>query len=116
MKNITIDGVEYAPKFEKHERDSMIYAIIRCRDAGVHAGFVKHRDGAEVTLVDSRRLWRWWGETLSGLALNGSFAPEKCKYAPEIPEITLLGVCEIIPCSVSGMTSVREDVGVWKNE
>ena len=76
-QTVVIGGVKYAPATELPESNKP-YCIIRCHDAGVHAGFLEHRDGREVTLTHSRRLWRWWGETLSGLAINGSFAPEKC--------------------------------------
>lgn len=115
---IVINGVTYVKQTEQTapEVDGMRYCIIRCSGAGVHSGFVKERKGEEVTLVNSRRLWRWWGKTLSGLATEGSFAPEKCKYANEIPEITLLGACEVIPCTEAGIKSIREDVGEWVND
>ena len=119
-KTIKIDNVEYVRKDDLARLadpvDGLRYCIVRCSAAGVHAGFVKERNGQEVTLLRSRRLWRWWGKTLSGLATEGSFAPEKCKYANEIPEITVLDACEIIPCSDAGMRSIREDVGEWVNE
>lgn len=98
------------------EENGMKYCIIRGHYAGCHAGFVKERNGDEVTLVKTRRLWRWWGKTLSGLALEGTFAPEKCKFSDEIPENIILGVCEIIPCTEAAMKSIRESVGPWVNE
>ena len=115
---ITVNGVEYVRKTATVAEpvDGLRYCIIRCSGAGVHAGFVRRRDGEEVELLNSRRLWRWYGKTLSGLAIEGSFAPDQCKYADEIPEITLLGACEIIPCSDAGIKSIREDVGPWVNE
>ncbi len=116
---IVVNGVTYIKQSAQVAEpvDGMRYCIIRCSGAGVHAGFVKSRAGKdEVELLKSRRLWRWWGKTLSGLATEGSFAPEKCKYADELPEITLLGVCEIIPCTDVAIKSIREDVGEWKND
>ena len=117
--SIMIDGVEYvradlAPA--QHRTEDMRYCIVRCHDAGVHAGFVGERNGREVELFETRRLWRWWGKTLSGLATEGTFAPEKCKFSDEIPRIVVLDACEIIPCSAKAMRSIREDVGPWKNE
>lgn len=117
--SVIIDGVEYVKKSEQlsENTDGLRYCIIRCYRAGVHAGFVsKHTGGTEVTLLKTRRLWRWYGKTLSGLAKDGSFAPEKCKFSDEIPEITVLDACEIIPCTEAGMKSIREDVGPWVNE
>ena len=33
------------------------YVLIRCRDAGVHAGILVDWEGREVQLKESRRLW-----------------------------------------------------------
>jgi len=95
--------------------DGMRYCIIRCRNAGVHAGYVKHHSGQEVTLLKSRRLWRWHGRTLSGLAIEGTTNESHCKYAPEVPEITVLDACEIIPCTDQGKKSIIQ-IKEWENE
>jgi len=119
METIELNGKTYILKSDQQLAactDGMRYCIVRCSGAGIHAGFVKNRDANTVTLIQSRRLWKWWGKTLSGLATEGSFAPEKCKYANEIPEIILNGWCEIIPCTDAGMKSIREDVGDWIND
>ena len=118
LNKITVNGEDYikATAAVADPVDGLRYCIIRCSGAGVHAGFVKHRDGDEVTLINARRLWRYYGKTLSGLAIEGSFNSEQCKYGDEIPEITVLGACEIIPCSEAGIKSIREDVGPWVNE
>jgi len=93
----------------------MRYCIIRCRDAGVHAGYVAHHSGREVTLLKSRRLWKWHGKTLSGLAQEGTTNADECKYANEIPEIMVLDACEIIPCSEAGKASIGM-IPDWENE
>lgn len=120
MKNeIMIDGIEYVRKDSVPEMasvDGLEYCIVRCHDAGVHAGFVRKHEGREVHLEKTRRLWRWWGKTLSGLAKDGTFAPEKCKFSDEIESIVVLDACEIIPCSAAAMKSLREDVGPWTND
>ena len=120
VETVEINGKTYVRKSEIQESvtntDGFKYCIIRCKDAGVHAGFVEGYIGREVTLLNSRRLWSWWGKTLSGLAIEGSFAPEKCKYSDELPRIILLEACEIIECSPKGVKSIREDVGPWKDE
>lgn len=116
MKTLTINGVEYVEKQKMSELGGQRFVIVRCKDAGVHAGYlVKHKD-REVHLKYARRLWRWWGKTLSGLATEGSFAPEKCKYANPVSEIILLDACEIIPCTEEGRRSILEDVSEWVNE
>lgn len=93
------------------------YCIIRCRNAGVHAGVLIEHDRANnvVRLRDSRRLWRWFGRTLSGLALEGTPDKSKCKFGPEISDIYLLDPCEIIPCTEDAESSLR-GVEDWVNE
>lgn len=117
MKTLTIDGVEYVltPKCDKAEKDGIKYCIVRCRDAGVHSGFVVRREGREVELTQSRRLWRWHGRTLSGVALEGPDDKTKCKLGPVLPSITLLDACEIIPCTTLAMELI-ESVEDWVND
>lgn len=46
--------------------------IVRTYSAGAHFGYLIARDGKEVTLERSRRLWRWFGAwTLSEIATAG---------------------------------------------
>ena len=117
MDTVNFNGEEYVKaSIAAKPIEGLRYCIIRCSGAGVHAGFITRKEGNEVDLVKSRRLWRWYGKTLSGLAIDGSFAPDQCKYADEIPEITLRDWCEIIPCSETGIKSIREDVGPWVND
>lgn len=118
MKSITVDGVEYVPADSAlctPDVSGLRYCIVRCRDAGVHAGYVKSTSGREVVLLKSRRLWRWHAKTLSGLATEGTTNASRCKYANEVPEITLLDACEIIPCTGAGRNSVT-GMPEWKNE
>jgi len=84
------------------------YVIVRCRDAGVHAGILVDYEGREVVLKESRRLWYWKtkkGHSLSGVALNG--IAEESKIAGELPEIILGDACEIIPATKESERSIR---------
>jgi hypothetical protein len=118
-KTIMIDDQKYVRESDigtlAEPVEGLRYCIVRCRDAGVHAGFVKERNGREVTLLKTRRLWKWHGKTLSGLANEGTTNSSYCKYSNEIPEITVLDACEIIPCSDKGMKSIQ-NVKEWTNE
>lgn len=86
--------------------------IIRCYASGVHYGTVAAHDGRQVTLTNSRRLWRWHtggkhnGVSLSGVALNGIDAA-KSTVEPALPEITLLDALEIIPASDKASKSIE---------
>jgi hypothetical protein len=76
------------------------YVIVRCRDAGVHAGILKSREGRACELSESRRLWRWWaakGAFLSGVATDG-INPAKSNIGAPV-DILLTENCEIIACT-----------------
>jgi hypothetical protein len=107
---IVIDDVRYVREDSVNKlsasKEGLRYAIIRCRDAGVHAGWVSSVKERTVVLLDSRRLWKWHGKTLSGLATEGTTNKERCKYANTVPEIVLLDACEVIYCTNAGMNSI----------
>lgn len=88
--------------------------IVRADRAGVFFGKIKERNGDEVTMADVRRLWYWDGAaSLSQLATEGVKAPENCKFTVYVPEMTILGVIEIIPCTTMAEDSIKE-VKEWK--
>jgi hypothetical protein len=87
------------------------YVIVRCRDAGVHAGVLESYEGRACVLTDSRRLWYWKvkkesGDFLSGIALHGVHQDSKLGEAVE--RIHLTEDCEIILCSPASEKSIRE--------
>ena len=87
------------------------YVIVRCKDAGVHSGYLISRKGREVKLAKARRLWRWWSNfTLSELAVSGIKVGKgsECRFSCEVDEIELLDACEIITCAPSAMDNIRE--------
>ena len=90
------------------------HVIIRSAQAGVFAGTLAKKEGNEVTLTDARRLWYWEGAaSLSQLAMEGVKSPKACKFAMPLPEITVLGVIEIIPTTEAARKNIDE-VPVWK--
>ena len=90
------------------------YQIIRTDRAGVFAGTVADRNGSEATLTNVRRLWRWDGAaSLSQLAVDGTSKPGQCKFSVVVPEMMVLGVIEIIPCTEKAEASIK-GVKEWK--
>jgi len=88
--------------------------IISADRAGVFFGELKEKDGSEVTLVNARRLWYWDGAcSISQLAVDGTNKPNSCQFTVVVPEMVILGVIEIIPCSDVATKSI-EGVPVWK--
>jgi Ser-tRNA(Ala) deacylase AlaX len=110
---ISIDGVDYIKAPAKVDGNRV---IVRTEMAGVHYGTIGSHEGQECTLTDSRRLWYWKGAaSLSQLALEGTKNPSDCKFTVRVPEITLLGVIEIIPCTPEAVKSI-EAVEEWRND
>ena len=90
------------------------FYIIRCKDAGVFFGHVKERNGSEAVLTDVRRIWYWNGAaSLSQMAMEGVSQPKMCKFSMTVPEMTVLGVIELIPCTEAAVESIR-GVAVWR--
>ena len=114
-KSIVIDGVEYVPKSTLATReDGLDYVIIRADRAGVFAGYLAKREHDEVLLKDARRIWYWVGAaSLSQLALDGTSNPSGCKFPAAVPEITVLGVIEVIPVTEKAKASIAS-VKEWK--
>jgi len=85
------------------------YVIVRCRDAGVHAGVLISHSGRECLLQDARRLWYWKpaskGAFLSGVALYGLDTASK---VGEPVTILLTENCEIILCTQDAEFSIRQ--------
>ena len=84
------------------------YVIVRCRDAGVHAGILKSYNGREAVLSESRRLWYWKPANnqkyLSGCATAGLHADSKVGAAISLTVLT--ETCEIIACTKESQVSI----------
>ena len=90
------------------------YYIVRADRAGVFFGHIKNRNGSEVTMTEVRRIWHWDGAaSLSQLATEGVTKPRNCQFAVVVPEMTILGVIEFIPCSDDAVSCIK-GVPVWK--
>ena len=118
LNEIEINGEVYVKKgLEKRlaeKIDGMKYVIVRTYSAGVHAGYLKSRQGKDVSLVNSRRVWYWDGAcSISQLAVDGSKKPENCKISCVVPEITLTEAIEIIPCTESSVKFFKE-AAIWQ--
>ena len=117
VQEIQINGITYVPKNNQSEPaeklDGMPYVIVRTYSAGVFAGYLKSRNGKEVTLLQARRLWAWYGAaSLSQLAMEGVKKPNDCKFPIEVPTIDLTEAIEITPCAEKCKKSIAS-VPVW---
>ena len=91
-------------------KKTAMYVIVRCTQAGVHAGEFVKQEGTHVTLKNARRLWKWFSRfSLTDLATEG---PRQDKisenwYSMPAKEIKLLDACEIITCTAEGEKGIR---------
>ena len=88
--------------------------IVRADRAGVFFGELKSKNGNEVEMKNVRGLWYWEGAcSLSQLAVDGTSEPDNCKFTVVVPEMTILDIIEIIPCTQKAIESI-EGVKEWK--
>lgn len=75
------------------------YVLVRAYGAGVHVGVLSARNGKEVRLTDTRRIWRWFGaNTISEISLRG-LDTSKSRLSESVASNTLTDVIEVIPCT-----------------
>jgi hypothetical protein len=114
VNEIEVNGETYVKKSAQLEKPKGDYVVVRTYSAGVHAGYLKSREGKEVVLTNTRRLWYWDGAaTLSQVAGEGIQEPDNCKFPAAIAEILLLEAIEIIPCTEKAK-QIIEGVKEWK--
>lgn len=86
------------------------FVIVRCHDAGVHAGYLKSYAGRACVLADSRRLWYWKpaekASFLSGVAAHGLHSDSK--VGEPISVLHLTENCEIMACTEKAERSIKE--------
>ena len=120
LETIKLNNIEYVRKDQLEAKkaesvDGMEYVIIRTYSAGVHAGYLKRREGKEVELLKARRFYQWYGSaTLSQFAQSGTSQPSKCKFPEEVDKIILTEAIEVISVTESAKKTIDE-VPVWKN-
>ena len=119
IQKLVIDGKTYVPKESVNQtaekRDGMPYVMIRTYSAGVHCGYLKRREGKEVELLDSIRIWKWDGAaSLSQLAMEGTNVPSGCKFGmPITTSLTLTEAIEVIEMTETAKQSIQK-VESWK--
>ena len=93
--------------------EGLPYVCVRSRESGVWLGYLKDRCASDVKLVNARRVWRWEGAAeLSELANKGTSKPQNCKWPAPVPEVLIIGACEIIPCTERAKKT-HDEVKIW---
>ncbi len=84
------------------------FVIVRCHDAGVHAGYLESYNGRECVLRDARRLWYW--KPANGAAFLSGVATEGLDRSSRVGKpirVHLTENCEIIECSKDAEKSIN---------
>jgi len=90
------------------------YVLVRTYSAGVHAGYFHSRNGQEVTLTNTRRIWYWDGAaSLSQIAVSGVSKPQNCKFSVVVSKNELLQAIEVMDCTEEARKNI-ESVSSWK--
>ena len=91
------------------------YVIVRCRDAGVHAGILVSHHNRECVLERARRLWYWkplrGAAFLSGVAKFGLDSSSKVGVEQTIH---LTETCEIALCATAAAESIQDAISYEK--
>jgi len=92
--------------------------IVRADRAGVFFGTLneveQNGDKYTVELLNCRRLWYWDGAaSITQLAVDGTTAPEDCKFTLTEDSIVISGVIELHGCTDKAIKSIN-GVAVWK--
>lgn len=121
MKNeITLDGIKYVPadsiplSVPAKSVKGMKYCIVRGYQSGVWAGYVKEQEGTRVVIRNARNIWYWKGAaSLAQLSQEGLKDLKESKIPQEVPEITLLDVNSVFPCTETARVCLTT-APVWK--
>ena len=98
----------------KKTKNKKEYVIVRSHTAGVHAGYLESRKGDTVILLESIRLWRWCGASLSQVANYGP-APGDNKFGGIVlkTEIVSPQGFEILTCRPEAIKAIK-GIPEWK--
>lgn len=118
INEVNVNGKIYVLKGTEQQTATSLngkpYVIIRTYSAGVHAGYLESRQGKEVVLLHSRRIWYWEGAaSLNQLATDGTSKPDKCKFPCEVSRIELTEAIEVIQCTEKAKNSIQ-NVKIWQ--
>lgn len=90
------------------------YKIVRCKEAGVFAGYLLGQEGETVTLLNARCLWYWKGAfSLNEMADKGPSLPKECKFTTPTFRVKLLGAIQILDVSPEAK-KVIEGIAPWQ--
>lgn len=117
LNEVEINGTTYVKKSSEskpaEDFEGMPAVIVRTYSAGVFYGYLKERNGKEGTLLKARRMWQWFGASLSECAQSGTPDKSRCKFPEAVDKIDLTEIIEILYLTEKAKKSLDE-VEIWK--
>ena len=117
INEVEINGTVYVKKGTESKQaeklDGCRAVIVRTYSAGVFYGYLKSRDGKEGILLNARRMWKWYGASLSECAQSGTPNKDNCKFPEVVDRIDLTEIIEVLQLTEKALKSLNE-VPVWK--
>lgn len=117
IETIMINNVEYVRKESLNQKaqdlNGLKAVIVRTYSAGVFYGYLESQIGQEVVLKKARRMWQWFGASLSECAQSGTPDASKCKFPEVVDTIKLLNAIEILDLTEKAKKSL-DAVKIWK--
>jgi hypothetical protein len=109
VKYVREDSIsEKAESFE-----GMKAVIVRTYSAGVFYGYLESLEGKTGVIKQARRMWKWFGASLSECAQSGTPNVSECKFPEAVDSITLTEIIEVLDLTVKAKASL-DLVPVWK--
>jgi hypothetical protein len=88
--------------------------IVRADRAGIFYGELAERVGTDVKMKNVRKLFYWNGAAaVEQLAMEGTKRPSDCKFTVIVPEMEIMQVIQIIPCTDTAIANI-EAVREWR--
>lgn len=117
-KTMMIDNVEYIRKEDAQSKTDysekgLRAVIVRTYSAGVFYGYLESLEGKHAVLRQARRMWQWFGASLSECAQSGTPDKSKCRFPEAVEKIELTEAIEVLELTVKAKKSL-DSVKLWK--
>jgi hypothetical protein len=117
IDEIVIKGVTYVPKGSENTLaenvDDMPFVLIRGYGSGVQFGYLKSRNGCEVELINSRRIWSWNGATDTNQIDVSGIDNGNSKVTVVVPHKIITDAIEIMTLTKIAADNLSK-TSIWK--
>lgn len=117
IQELVIEGITYVPKGSEtplaEKVDEMPFVLIRGYGSGVQYGYLKSRNGCEVELINSRRIWNWNGATETNQITVSGIDNGTSKVTVMVPTKIITDVIEVEYLTKEAAVNLKAQ-NIWK--